>query len=445
MSRAALVALALLALAATAEAVSPSAELERTRTAFAAGRYVDALETIRRATDMAPTVLPVVLARARIAEFMGEFDEAATFYAKAGGLAPNDPGVIHHRALFAVRTGEYDRALADLDRLLDVHPQLVRWLFNWGPAPVQPALSAQYPSLAWIAQAKIDILMEKGDLDRARALARAHGIVTRDRNYCAEARGKAGQRSTDETYKIFRLAALAQPDAADCIWWYGQWLTDEGFVRLGRLMVAEGTRVTPSAGNKASGAAYLRIRLGGDRPVSKRAEQLFVIARQRYLRDGDTQGAARLFDEAIRLSPAFVRPYHYRAQIAWDAGDDAAAVAWLERGLAVDPDSWRTHRSLGRLLARLERYPVAEAHLATAVGLFGDDAGVRLALARVLYAQAKYAEYARETKTGLAIFKQWNQEVPEAREFLARFERWGPGVGLPPTPDPPIIMGWNHD
>ena len=79
MIRIALVALAVLALADTAGAVSPNAELERARTAFAAGRYVDALEIIRRATDMAPTVLPVVLARARIAEFMGEFDEAAAF------------------------------------------------------------------------------------------------------------------------------------------------------------------------------------------------------------------------------------------------------------------------------------------------------------------------------------------------------------------------------
>ena len=439
------VAAALLVLAATAEAASPSAELERARAALAAGRYAEALEGVRRASDAAPDLLAAQLTRARIAEFMGEFDEAATYYGKAAALAPNDANVIHRSALFAVRVGEYDRALAELDRLLDMHPQLVRWAFSWGPARLQPDLMKQYPSLERIAQAKIDILMEKGDLARARALARGHGVVTSGRDYCNEARGKAGRESTDETYTMFRLAALAQPEAADCIWWYGQWLTDEGFVRLGRLMVAEGTRVTPSAGNKASGANYLKIRLGGDREVSKRAEQLFLIARQRYLRDGDVEGAARLFEEAIRRSPSFVRPYHYRAQIAWDAGDDAGAVAWLERGLQVDPDSWRTHRNLGRLLDRLERYPAAEAQLATAVKLFGDDAGARLALGRVLYAQGKYADYARETKSAVAFFKQWKQEMPEARDFLARFERWGPGAALPPAPDPPIIMGWNHD
>jgi tetratricopeptide (TPR) repeat protein len=437
--------LLLAAAAIAADRPAVGSELERAKAAFAAGRHVEALDAARRAAESAPASLPAVLLRASLAEFMGEFDEAATYYGKATTLAPNDPDVIYRNASFAVRVGAYDRALANLDRLLRLHPWPIRWLFAWGPSRIQPALVTQFPSLVQIVQAQIDILMEKGDLARARALALAHGIVQPDRNYCNDARGKAGQVSSDETFHVFRLAALAQPDAADCIWWYGQWLTDEGFVRLGRLMVAEGTRVTPSAGNKASGAAYLRVRLGGDREVSKRAEQLFLIARQRYLRDGDVEGATRLFEEAMRLSPRFVRPYHYRAQIAWDGGDDAAAVTWLERALQVDPESWRTHRNLGRLLGRLERFPAAETELTTAVGLFGDDAGGRLALARVLYAQGKYAEYARETSAALAFFKRYGQELPETRDFLARHERWGPGVGLPPAPDPPVIMGWNYD
>jgi tetratricopeptide (TPR) repeat protein len=254
-----------------------------------------------------------------------------------------------------VRVGEYDRALGSLDRLLALHPQQVRWLFDWGPRWVQPTLLRRYPSLEQIVQIKIDVLMEKGDLAQARALAWAYGIVTSGRDYCNEARARRGSASRDETFQAFRLATLAQPDAADCIWWYGQWLTDEGFVRLGRLMVIEGTRVTSSAGNKESGARYLRIRLGGAREVHKRVEQLFLIARQRYLRDGDVEGATRLFDEAGRLAPGFARPYSYRARIALEAGDPDAAVMWLRRGLQADPDSWRTHRNLGKLLEQLER------------------------------------------------------------------------------------------
>jgi tetratricopeptide (TPR) repeat protein len=443
--------LLLLGLAASASAglgpasARSTAELERARAAFAGGRYLEALEHARRAADAAPGSLPEVLGRASMAEFMGEFDEAATFYGKATALAPADPTVLYRTASFAVRIGEYDRALASLDRLLELHPRQVRWLFAWGPGAVQSQLARQYPSLAHIAQIKIDILMEKDDLAAARALAQAHAIVTPGRDYCGEARRLGQSDKREELFQAFRLAALGQPGAADCVWWYGQWLTDEGYVRLGRLMVLEGVRATPSEGNKQSGRNYVRIRLAGGREVPKRAEQLVLIARQRYLRDDDVAGATRLFDEALRLAPGYARPYSYRAHIAREAGDPAAAVAWLQRGLQVDRDSWRTHRNLGRVLDQLERYPEAETHLRTAVGLFGDDAGARLALGRVLYAQGRYDEYLTETRAAISFFGQWRQQVPEARAFLKTFEQWGPGASLPPAPDPPIIIGWNHD
>lgn len=420
-------------------------ELRKAEEAFAAGRHLEALARARRAADAAPTSLPALLGRAGMAEFMGEFDEAAAFYAKAAALAPDDANVLYRTASFAVRVGEFDRALANLDQVLELHPRHVRWLFAWGPGPIQPALLRLYPSLVHIAQVKIDILMEKDDLARARALAQAYAIVTSGRDYCSEARRRGQDDDREEVFQAFRLAALGQPNAADCIWWYGQWLTDEGYVRLGRLMVLEGVRATSSESNKQSGRNYVRIRLGGERQVPKRAEQLFLIARQRYLRDDDVAGATRLFEEAVRLAPGFARPYSYRANMAREAGDPEAAVAWLRRGIQADPDSWRTHRNLGRMLDQLERYPEAEAHLRMASGLFGDDAGARLALARVLYAQGKYDDYVKETRAALDVFGQWKQPLPEVRAFLKRFERWGPGASLPPAPDPHIIIGWNYD
>jgi len=340
--------------------------------------------------------------------------------------------------------GEFDRALTQLDRLLALHPRHVRWLFQWAPTRFQDALLRDHPSLERIVQIKLDILTEKGDLEQARRLARAYAIVQPGQNYCAQARERAGAER-DEVFKAFRLATLGQPDAADCIWWYGQWLSDEGYVRLGRLMVIEGSRATASAANKESGARYVRIRLGGNREVPKRAEQLFLIARQRYLRDGDINGASRLFDESIRLAPAFARPYNYRAMIAADLGDREGALAWLQRALRADPDSWRTHRNLGRLFEALERYPEAEMHLRKTVQLFGDDAGGRLALARVLYAQGKYDDFAKEARAAVAFLANWRAPVPEVRDFLAKFDRWGPGAALPPAPDPHVIMGWNYD
>src|SRR5881296_1602447 len=421
-------------------------DLDRAQAAFQADRYTEALALTRRGADTAPTSVRALTVRAGMAEFLDEFEEARTIYDRASALAPDDAELIYRTASFAVRVGEYDRALAQLDRLLALHPAHVRWLFQWAPTYLQPGLLRDHPSLEQIVQIKLDILTEKGDLAQARQLARSYAIVKPGENYCGEAQAKSrAGAEREETFNAFRLATLGQPEAADCIWWYGQWLSDEGYVRLGRLMVMEGTRVTASAANRESGARYLKIRLGGNREVPKRAEQLFLIARQRYLRDGDVDGATRLFDETIRLAPTFARPYSYRAAIAAELGDREAALAWLRRGLQADPDSWRTHRNLGKLLSDLERYPEAEMHLRKTVQLFGDDAGGRLALARVLYAQGKYDDFAKEARAALAFLATGKVPMPEVQDFLAKFDRWGPGPVLPPAPDPRTILGWNYD
>jgi tetratricopeptide (TPR) repeat protein len=435
---------ALAAIAQESPTAPPLSDAERAVAAFKAGRYTEALATARRAADTSPTAVRALTTRAAIAEFMGEFDEARTFYDRAAALTPDDTGLIYRMASHAVRVGEYDRALAHLDRLLALHPRQVRWLFQYAPTRFQAQLLREHPSLEHIVQIKIDILTEKGDLAQARRMAQGYAIVQPGQDYCGQARSVMAGRNREDVFKAFRLATLGQPDAADCIWWYGQWLSDEGYVRLGRLMVIEGVRVTGSATNKESGARYVRIRLGGNRDVPKRAEQLFLIARQRYLRDDDIEGATRLFDECIRLAPGFARPYNYRALMAADQGDREAALAWYRKGLKADADSWRTHRNLGKLLSEMERYPEAEMHLRKTVELFGDDAGGHLALARVLYAEGKYDEFLKEA-TAAVTFLNAKTQIVDVREFLSKFDRWGPGAALPPAPDPNVIIGWNYD
>jgi tetratricopeptide (TPR) repeat protein len=427
---------------------SPAALVERARAAYTQGRHQEALELARRAAEAAPRSVQAQVARGGMADFMGEFDEAQRALAQAQALAPADNSVRYRMATFATRVGDYDRALRELDAILASQPTPSRLIFRWAPAFVQKVLLEQSPALEQFVQLQIDILMEKGDLAAARRLARDHAIVGSGRDYCAEANAKkTGAGARDEVFKAFRLAALGQPQAADCIWWYGQWLTDEGYMRLGRLMVEEGTRLTGSQANKESGARFVRIRLGGARPVAKRAESLFLIAKQRYLRDGDTEGAARLFDESLRLSPAFARPYSYRARIAADDGDREAAVGWLRRGVETDPESWRTWHNLGRALLAVERWDEAARALAKAVDLFPDDVGGRLALARALYAQGKYDAYRKEAERAVGFARGWRggEAVAEPGEFLEKFQRWGPGAALPPAPDPRVILGWNQD
>jgi tetratricopeptide (TPR) repeat protein len=383
-----------------------------------------------------------------MAEFLGEFDEAGQAFAQAQALVPNDNGTRYRVASFSVRIGDYDRALRELEAILATQPKSAQLFFRWAPAFLQKPLLKRSPALEQLVELQIDILMEKGDLAEARRLARAHGLVETGRDYCAEANAKkTGKGTPDEVFKAFRRAALAQPQAADCLWWYGQWLTDEGYMRLGRLMVEEGTRLTAAQGNKDSGKRFVRVRLGGARPVAKRAESLFLIAKQRYLRDGDLAGASRLFDESLRLSPGFARPYSYKARIALDEGDHDAAVRWLRRGVDADPDSWRTWHNLGRVLVALEHWDEGERALARAVELFTDDVGGRLALARALYAEGKYDGYRTQTEYAVRFARGYlgADGVRAPAEFFEKFQRWGPGAALPPAPDPHVILGWNQD
>jgi len=427
---------------------SPGALVERARAAYTQGRFQEALETARRAAEAAPRSVSAQLAHGGMAEFMGEFDEAYQAYAQAQALAPNDNATRYRMASFATRIGDYDRALRELDAILASQPKAAQFFFRWAPPFVQKALLKRSPPLEQFVDLQIDILMEKGDLAEARRLARRHAIVESGRDYCAEANEKKTRKgSSDEVFRAFRLAALGQPNAADCIWWYGQWLADEGYMRLGRLMVEEGTRLTSSQGNKDSGNRFVRIRLGGARPVAKRAESLFLIAKQRYLRDGDFEGATRLFDESLRLSPTFARPYSYKARLAEDEGDREAALRWLRRGVEADPDSWRTWHNLGRALLAVERWDEAERALMKTVDLFPDDVGGRLALARAFYAQGKWDDYRKQTEyaVGFARGNRGPDAVKAPADFFDKFQRWGPGAVLPPTPDPRVILGWYQD
>src|SRR5258708_9641568 len=140
----------------------------------------------------------------------------------------------------------------------------MQFFFRWAAAVLQKPLLKRRPALGQFVALQIDILMEKGDVAEARRLARRHAVVDSGGDYCAEANAKkTGGGSYDEVFKAFRLAVLGQPSAANCIWWHGQWLTDEGYMRLGRLMVEEGTRMTSSQENKNSGNSLVPIRLGG--------------------------------------------------------------------------------------------------------------------------------------------------------------------------------------
>jgi tetratricopeptide (TPR) repeat protein len=209
-------------------------------------------------------------------------------------------------------------------------------------------------------------------------------------------------------------------------------------------MVIEARRATPGADTKASAERYLRIRLSGGRAIAKPAEHLAVMGR-RLLERGDEVHGRRLLEEALRRDPTFVSPYNLLARLAWERGDTAGAIARLESAVAVDADSWRTHRNLGVMLLQLERPAAAETHLRRAVELFAEDVGARVALGRALYAQGKLADYAEQTRGALQVASGLGEPLADVRAFLEESRRRRPGRALPPINMPRVALGWSAD
>lgn len=430
---------------ATSRAADSELDVRRARESWRSGQYAAALKEARRAVAVAPSSVEAHLTWGGFAESLGEFDEARAAYAKARALDPNSPEALHAIATLSARSGQYANALTFLEFIAASHPWQVRTAFLHGPLEVRRGLMREHHWLEPVIQLRIDILMETADLAGARALAREYGLVDPSRQYCEEVQQIPAGPESGKALPALRLATLAQPREAACVASYGRRLADEGYMRLARVMLLEATRVASSPDDKASAERYLRVRLSGGRETAKRAEQLSMIGRQRYSRDGDVDGAMRLLEEAVRIDPAFPRPYNHLARIAWNQGDRPASIRRLEQGLRADPDSWRTHRNLGKALAILGRLSDAESHLRKTVELFGDDVGGHLALARVLYAAGKYDAYVEHTRLALGVARSGQRDLSEVEAFMTEHQRSGPSGALPPAPDPALLTGWNFD
>jgi len=419
--------------------------LARARQRLRDGRWEEAADAARQAAAVAPTSAASLLAAGGVVESVGDLETAKMLHEAAVAVAPTEMSVLVAAARFASRIGDDERVWSLADRIAGAEPWLATTSTRALPELGRGLVVAVYPGLSIAAALKVDVLLERGRIDEARALAGRFVLVRSGVDYCGQAQERLKDAtSRDEIFQGFRRAVLAQPTRAECAWWFGQWLTDEGELRLARAMVTEARRATPGQDTKDSAARFLRIRLSGGREVAKAAEYLALLARRLVERGDDVHGR-RLLEEAVRRDPGLVSAYNVLARLAWERGDAAEALARLERAVAVDAESWRAHRNLGLMLGQLQRPAAAELHLRRAVELFGEDIGARVALARALYAQGKLAEYAAQTRTALKVADAVGQPLPEVREFLEAFERRGAIRALPPTSMPRVALGWNAD
>lgn len=148
-------------------------------------------------------------------------------------------------------------------------------------------------------------------------------------------------------------------------------------------------------------------RYGADRPEA-RVNLASFLARQ-----GEGASAQAQFESALRLDPAFVPAYVNGADALRGAGDDAAALALLERGIAAVPGDHAAalHHARGLTLVRLQRLPDAVADLRRAHELAPRQA-------RYAYVYAVGLNSTGSAREAIAVLERSLRSAPDDVELL---------------------------
>lgn len=397
--------------------------------ALAGHDFTSALEHFRTAATRAPMRADAHLARGEAAEALGEFDEAVQAYEAAVQLSGSATanlrfGVIADRlgraghavtaleqaqpwwpvhALHALRAAALHGAVCVAAHRSNV-PLLLR---ECVPGAAGMGRSAFRASREAIPQYVFAILVEAGRWGDALWLAHRRGWIRNGADYC-EAQDLP---VSPETAGL--LAMLVQPRRADCVLALGMTAGDDGAVRLARVMLLDRALRSTRAEVREQAAWYLRYRLPAHE-VPKIAESLNIAGWRLHHRFGRPLEALRAYQKAIAADPAFSWPYHNVGEIFLAQKDDAHALAWLERAVAVNPDHWRAQFGVGVAAHRLAQYDKALAAYRRALEMNPLDADGHANVGWLLLRAGRVADGLRELEMAVRL----NPELDRERSYL---------------------------
>ncbi|PYN96229.1 MAG: hypothetical protein DMD91_22290 [Candidatus Rokuibacteriota bacterium] len=389
---------AALALAATATAQSAfESALEAGLAAMRANRYRDALERFREAVAVAPDNVAGLLARVRAANSLGEFEEAVI---QARAIVGFSPAPEHQAWLAAVaeRAGFSDEARA----------------------AYRASVQGEWLGRSDIAESFLLFLVDNGDYPAALDLARAEGWIAPERDYCRDPIPGINRRTG------MLLAWMIHPEQAPCLLSVARSLTDEGYTRLPRRILADLTAKTDDQKLRTRAAAFLRARLP-QHDVSTAAEALngagYSLARRLQYED-----AILAYQRAMAADPRFSWPPSNLARVYINRKDYTQALDWLQKAVALNPDHLRAVQNLGWTLNELGRRDEALAIYQRALALDPDDAWTHANIGWALLKLGRESEAVPELQTSLRL----DPSQRNVRTFLDT--RFGSDPRLGPTP-----------
>jgi tetratricopeptide (TPR) repeat protein len=122
---------------------------------------------------------------------------------------------------------------------------------------------------------------------------------------------------------------------------------------------------------------------------------------------------------ALRLDPKFIPAMVNLADLYRGQGRDADAEQWLEKAIALAPNSADAIHALGLLKVRQKQYP-------DGLALLGKAAGMQPGNVRYSYVYAVALNSSRQSAKAIAVLEQAHKRRPADRDALSAlvaFER----------------------
>ena len=392
---------------------------------FEQKRFAESETLLRRATSLAPDLLPAYINLACVFRAQAETDKEVATLLDALRLAPSDAEVNSGLAAAYLKQNDYPRALEALQRIPLQHR----------PDRALPLLAASYLGLGRVAEARslataiasraqknpslrveyAQVLLDFDLTNDALAILEAAQKQQAPTSALFIALGRARERKDDillaqkdfrravdlDATSIEALQALARVLAAR-----GQWEKSLEFLSRARVAAPDAPDVLRKfaaaslhaghTGDAVDAALHL-VKLRPDEP-----EALYLLG-VAQLQAGDTEearstiekytklrpqdplaflalgmAAAGLRDfpaarenleQSIKLDPNQVEAYYQLALISRDQGDNQSAISQLMKAVAVDPKHAQAHALLGTLYLQQRRYDKAQEHLTRAAEL----------------------------------------------------------------------------
>jgi len=391
-------------------------------------RYAESETLLRRATSLAPNMLPAYINLARLFHAQADTDKEVTALLDASRLAPSNAEVNCGLAAVYLKQNDYHQALGALEQIPRTHR----------PDTALPLLAASYLGLGRITEARslapaiaaraakdpelrvqfAEVLLDFNLTNDAVAILETAQKQQRPTAELYFALGRARERQGELALaeKDFRQALQLNSSSVNALQELAHVLASQEHWEKSLELLRRARAAEPNSPDVLRKFAATSLRAGHPSDAVDAAQQLVKLRPNEpealyllgvaQLQNGDSEEARATLEsytklhphdalaflalgmadtglrnfpaaeanlqESIKLDPNQAEPYYQLALIFRDQGDNPSAITQLEKAIAVNNQYAPAHAVLGTLYLLQQEYGKAQEHLMRAANLAPD-------------------------------------------------------------------------